>query len=120
MFCIIRDFVNIDCDRLFSVIEYDTSHTRGHNFKVFKQHCNINFRLNSFGCHNTNVWKSLPNHVVESDSAAIFKCKLSRANLLCSQFSVFLGYLLVFCHNLRVLLVSFFFLFRQINDSILK
>jgi len=48
MSCIIRGFVNIDCDKT-SIIDCETSHTRGHN-KIFKEHCNINRRLNSFVC----------------------------------------------------------------------
>ena len=41
-------------------------------------------RLNSFVCRNINVWNSLPAHVVESDSVAMFKRRLSRTNILCS------------------------------------
>ena len=40
LFCIIRGFVNIDCDRLFSIVDCESSRTRGHNFKVLKEHCN--------------------------------------------------------------------------------
>jgi len=46
IFCIICGFVNIDCDQLFSIIDCETSRIRGHNFKVFKEHSNINCRLN--------------------------------------------------------------------------
>ena len=45
--------------------------TRGHNFKVLKEHSNIICRLNSFVCRNIKVWNSLPAHVTESDSVAI-------------------------------------------------
>ena len=81
IFCVIRGFVSIDCDRLFSIIDSETSHTRGHSFKVLKEHCNINCRLYSFVCRNVNVWNSLPDHVVNSDSVAIFKRRLSSLNL---------------------------------------
>ena len=37
--------------------------------------------LYSFVCRNVNVWNSLPDHVVNSDSVAIFKCRLSSLNL---------------------------------------
>ena len=84
IFCIIRGFVNIDCDRLFSVVDCESSRTRGHNFKVLKEHSNINCRLNSFVCRNINAWNSLPARVVESDSVAMFKRRLSRMNILCS------------------------------------
>ena len=82
--CIIRGFVNIDCERLFSIVDCESSRTRGHNCKVLKEHSNINCRLNSFVCRNINVWNSLPAHVVESDSVAMFKRRLSRTNILCS------------------------------------
>jgi len=81
IFCVIRGFVSIDCDRLFSIIDSETLHTRGHSFKVLKEHCNINCRLYSFVCRNVNVWNSLPDHVVNSDSVAIFKRRLSSLNL---------------------------------------
>jgi len=51
------------------------------DFKVFKEHSNINCRLNSFVCRNINVWNSLPAHVVDSDSVAMFKRRLSRMNI---------------------------------------
>jgi len=50
-------------------------------FKVLKEHCNINCRLYSFVCRNVNVWNSLPDHVVNSDSVAIFKRRLSSLNM---------------------------------------
>jgi len=52
---------------------------------------------------------------------AIFKRKLFRVNLLWSQFSVFLGHLLVLCScNLCVLLDLLLFLFRQIDDWLVE
>ena len=50
IFCIIRGFVNTDCDPLFSIIDCETSRTRGHNIKVSKKHSNINCRLDAFVC----------------------------------------------------------------------
>ena len=76
IFCIIRGFVNIECDRLFSIIDCETSLTRGHNFRIFKEHSNINCRLTSFVCRNINVWNSLLAHIVDSDSVAVFKRRL--------------------------------------------
>ena len=82
--CIIRGFVNIDCDRLFSIVDCESSRTRGHNFKVLKEQSNINCHLKFFVCRNINVWNSLSVHVVESDSVAMFKRRLSRTNILYS------------------------------------
>ena len=45
IFCIIRGFVNIDCDRLFSIVDCESSRTRCHNFKVLKEHSNIGPKL---------------------------------------------------------------------------
>lgn len=45
IFCIIRGFVNIDCDSPFSIIDCETSRTRGHNFRIFKEHCNADLTL---------------------------------------------------------------------------
>jgi len=45
-FCIIRCFVNIDCDQLCIIIDCETPRTRGHSFKLFKKHSDINYRLN--------------------------------------------------------------------------
>ena len=48
VFCVIHGFVDVDCDSLFNVIDSEISHTRGHNLRLFKDHCNLNCRLNSF------------------------------------------------------------------------
>ena len=70
---IIQSFVDIDCNSLFSVIDCESVHTRGHNLRLYKQHCNVNCRLNAFVCRNINVCNWLPAHVVNSDSLAVFK-----------------------------------------------
>jgi len=36
MFSIIRGFVDIDCNRLFHVIDCESIHTRGHNLTLYK------------------------------------------------------------------------------------
>ena len=35
-FSIIRDFVDIDCNSLFRVIDCESVHTRGHNLRLYK------------------------------------------------------------------------------------
>ena len=62
----------------------ETCHTRAHKFRLIKDYCNLNWCLNSFVCHNVNAWNYLPFHVVESDSVAMFKCKLPSLKLLFS------------------------------------
>ena len=79
-----RGFVDIDCNSLFHVIDCESVHTRGLNLRLYKEHCNVNCRLNAFVCGNINVWNRLPAHVVNSDSVAVFKRRLAcvdRVNL---------------------------------------
>ena len=47
MFSIIWGFVDIDCNSLFQVINCESVHTRGHNLRLYKEHCNVNCRLNA-------------------------------------------------------------------------
>jgi len=60
---LVYGFVDVDRYSVFSVIDkYETFHTRGHNSRLFMDHCNMNCRLNSFvffavltsgtGCHS--------------------------------------------------------------------
>ena len=44
MFCVICGFAYIDCDYRFTMIDCETSHTRGHILRLFKGHCNQNCR----------------------------------------------------------------------------
>jgi len=80
MFSIIRRFVDIDCNSLFHVIDCESVYTRAHNLGLYKQHCNVNCRLNAFVCRNINVWNRLPARVVNSDSVAVFKHTLACVN----------------------------------------
>jgi len=73
MFCVIRGFVDTDYNCLFRVIDRESVYVCGHNLRLYKEHCNVNCRLNVFVCRNINVWNRLPAHVVNSDSVAVFK-----------------------------------------------
>jgi len=84
MFSIIRGFVDIDCNSLFRVIDCESVHTRGHNLRLCKEHCNVNCRLNAFARRNIDVWNRLPVHVVNSDGVAVVKHRLACLNI--SQF----------------------------------
>jgi len=58
VFCIIRGFVDIDCDSfLLSLTACETSYTGGHNLRLFKNYCNLICRFSAFVCRNINVWK---------------------------------------------------------------
>ena len=50
--------------------------TRGHRYKIFKQHARKLPRINSFANRIVNDWNALPSEVVESPSINTFKKKL--------------------------------------------
>ena len=74
--------VDIDCNSLFHVIGRDSVHARGHNLRLYKEHCNVNCRLNAFVCRNIGVWNRLPAHVVNSDGVVAFTRRLARVNVV--------------------------------------
>ena len=82
MFSFIRSFVDIDCNSLLHIIDCESIHTRGHNLRFYKEHGNVNCRLNAFVCRNIEVWNRSPAHVVYSDSVAVFKHRLPCVNLV--------------------------------------
>jgi len=73
MFSIIRGFVGIDCWGRFTVIDCECVHTLDHNLRLYKQHCNASCRLTLLSAATLRVTLRLPAHVVNSDSAAVFK-----------------------------------------------
>ena len=92
-------FFDSQCSSLYHVTDCESVHTRGHNLRLYKQHCNVNCRLNAFVCRNINVWNRLPAHVVNSDSVAVFKHTLA-----CVNFSelLLLGHLLALSKRQRL------------------
>ena len=52
---IIHDNTDVDIP-LLDIVDPNVTHTRGHSFKIIKQQCRINARLNSFACRNVNAW----------------------------------------------------------------
>ena len=66
----------------FFMSDCESVHTRGLDLRLYKEHCNVNCRLNAFVCRNINVWNRLPAHVVNSDSVAVFKRRLACVNLV--------------------------------------
>ena len=52
--------------------------TRGHNYRIFKQHCKINLRLKFFNNWIISQWNSLPCYVITSDSLNKFKNNLDK------------------------------------------
>ena len=52
--------------------------TRGHDYRIFKQHCRTTSRLKFFTNRIVNQWNSLPQHVITSDSLNKFKNNLDQ------------------------------------------
>jgi hypothetical protein len=62
---------------LYSILKVDIgSKTRGNDFKLKKELCNLDVRKYFFSCRVVNVWNSLPNSVVLANSVNSFKNKL--------------------------------------------
>jgi len=84
---ILHGFVDIDAGSLFDTMNSNVIRNRGYSLRIIKQHCNVNCRSSSFVCPNVNAWNSLPEHVVNCETTATFKRKLSTVDL--SQFENF-------------------------------
>ena len=54
------------------------STTRGNKFKLQKFNCHYNITKYSFVSRVTNIWNSLPDHVVEADSVNALKTRLDK------------------------------------------
>ena len=69
---IVHDNIDVDLP-LLDIVDPNVTHTRGHSFRITKQQCRINSRLNSVACRNVNSRNSLPENVVWCHSRATFK-----------------------------------------------
>ena len=52
--------------------------TRGHDYRIFKQHCRTTPRLKFFTNRIVNQWNSLPQYVTALASLNTFKCNLDQ------------------------------------------
>jgi hypothetical protein len=59
-----------------SPFEMERSNTRGHSYKIAKKRCQSSLRQNFFSNRVVNLWNSLPEDVVSSDSLNGFKNSL--------------------------------------------
>ena len=66
--------VRLDRTLLFT-FSTDSS-TRGHNYKLYKQHAPRRVREQSFGVCIVNEWNDLPSWVVEAEDLDMFKHNL--------------------------------------------
>ena len=72
---LINHLNKISPDPFFTFVN---SATRGHDYRIFKQHCRTTPRLNFFTNRIVNQWNSLPQYVTASASLNTFKCNLDQ------------------------------------------
>jgi len=68
---ILNGLLNIDLSLFFSSTVYQSS--RGHSFKLSKQHFQKNIRLHALSVRVINDWNSLPDYIVNANSLTTFK-----------------------------------------------
>ena len=54
------------------------STTRGHNFKLFVQHANLNIRKWFFSIRIVDIWDRLPSNVVNASNVVCFEKRLDK------------------------------------------
>ena len=67
--------MNLDKDLFLKI---SRSATRGHNYKLYKQHANKLVRINSFSKRIVNDWNGLASKVVNAKTTQEFKNKLDQ------------------------------------------
>jgi len=73
LFKILNNYFTIDFTDLYM---YSRSVTRGHQFKLFKEHSRLLRRSNYFINRIMNDWNSLPDYIVDSSSINSFEAFL--------------------------------------------
>ena len=69
---IVHGLNDISQESLFKFAKQDAG-TRGHSYKIQKQHSRLRVREHSFSNRITNLWNSLPDYVVNAKSMNQFK-----------------------------------------------
>ena len=75
LYKIVHGYEDIKPEKFF---EFNENCTRGHLFKIQKNGCKKNLRLNSFPMRCINQWNSLSEDIVSSDTVLKFKTRLDR------------------------------------------
>ena len=70
---IITEKINLNKDLFFKI---SRSATRGHNYKLYKQHANKLVRINSFSKRIVNDWNGSDSKVVNAKTTQEFENKL--------------------------------------------
>jgi hypothetical protein len=73
---IVNNLYDVTVDSILSV--NTGGRTRGNDFKLTKERCNLDIRKYFFSCRVVNVWNSLPNSVVLAESITSFKIRLDK------------------------------------------
>ena len=74
IFKIMRGFDRIDPAVFFKFLPLQV--TRGHSFKIHKQHVQRQVRSQSYSIRVINDWNNLPAHVVNAETVTSFKKRL--------------------------------------------
>ena len=64
---------DLDVNKFFSSPTYNT--TRGHPFKIFKQHISHDVQAHSFSQQIVNSWNELPTELVTAPTLSAFKIR---------------------------------------------
>jgi ribonuclease P/MRP protein subunit RPP40 len=80
VFKIMKGFENVNKDKFFTM---DTGCTRGHELKLFKPSCRLDFRNYAFSNRIINMWNSLPSNIIACNTVDNFKHKIDI--YLCGQ-----------------------------------
>ena len=73
VFKILKGLENLNTDQFF---ELNPRTSRGHTYKLYKEHARLDIRKFNFSNRVINSWNSLPLNVVEADSVNTFKGRL--------------------------------------------
>ena len=78
VFKIVRGIYDINVT--FNMLNFSTRRdiSRGHRFKLIKQHCQSDLKKFAFKNRVVDFWNSLPAKVVEADSVATFERRLDK------------------------------------------
>jgi len=61
----------IDCFIFFTIIKYN--HIQGHEYKLYKQQCQLDVCKYCFAHKVVDLWKDLPCYIVNADAVNSFK-----------------------------------------------
>jgi hypothetical protein len=93
VFKIFKGFDGIDSGNFFKVAE---NRTRGHNMKIFKVGCHLEYMKHFFSNTAVNLWNKLPGDTLARHTVQKFKAKLDK---LISQRFIYVVRFLPLCHH---------------------